>query len=904
MATLYIDNKPYRFEEGANLLQTCLGLGFDLPYFCWHPAMHSIGACRQCAIKLYRDENDGKGTLVMACMTGAKNGQRISIDDPEARAFRAENIAFLMANHPHDCPVCDEGGECHLQDMTVMTGHTYRTHRFRKRTHRNQELGPFVTHEMNRCIACYRCVRFYRDYAGGDDLAAFAWHDAVYFGRRESGMLESEFSGNLVEFCPTGVFTDKTLMRHYVRKWDMQTAPSVCPHCSVGCNIIYGERHGLLRRVRNRYNPAVNGYCLCDRGRFGYEYVNGGGRIRACRVGKGKAAAVVSRAEAMEAVKAALCSSRRVIGIGSPRASLESNFALLTLVGEEHFFQGVGPAQHALTEEIVKAFEGGGLAAASLRDVQEADAVIILGEDILATAPMLGYAARQTGRTAWAGRARNLGIDPWNDAAVTELGRRSPQPLFIITVSPSKLDDTACFVRRAPPDEVARLGFAVAHILDRGAPEVAGLAAPQHDDAGLLALALARAKKPVVVAGTSMESMPLVGSALTLAAALRRKNPDARVAAVLPHCNSFGLSCLGGRSLGDLLPSIRIHPADTLIVVENDPSGVMGTAWSEILFESVENVIVLDCIETDFTHRAHVAVPSAAVAESNGTFVSGEGRIQRFFKAFAPEGDVRESFYWIRDFLAALGRPEAAQWLCFDDIVESMAGRFPVFKPALSVAPGAEARIDNLKIARQTARTSGRTALYADRDVKETPPPQDTDSPLAFSMEGFQGLPPMPLVQRYWAPGWNSVQALHKYQMELDGFFLKGDPGYRLFEGTAAPSFVYHGPAPGPFAATKGTWLVIGLFHLFGSEELSSLAEGGAGLVPQPYLALNPDDALLYEVNEGDIVKVVDGGAAHRFPAKILPGLPPDVAGIPRGLKATRELSVPAWYAIGKEHVA
>ena len=113
-----------RSTPGENLLHACLSLGLDLPYFCWHPALGSVGACRQCAVKQFRDENDTRGKLVMACMTPAADGTRISIDDPEASEFRAGVIEWLMVNHPHDCPVCDEGGECHLQDMTVMTGHT------------------------------------------------------------------------------------------------------------------------------------------------------------------------------------------------------------------------------------------------------------------------------------------------------------------------------------------------------------------------------------------------------------------------------------------------------------------------------------------------------------------------------------------------------------------------------------------------------------------------------------------------------------------------------------------------------------------------------------------------------------------------------------------------------------
>ena len=168
--TIYVEGKPHQVEEGKNLLDACLSLGYDIPYFCWHPAMHSVGACRQCAVKQFRDEKDTRGRIVMSCMTPAADGTRISINDPEAVKFRASVIEWLMTNHPHDCPVCDEGGECHLQDMTVMTGHSYRRFRSRKRTHRNQYLGPFVNHEMNRCIACYRCVRFYNDYAGGEGL--------------------------------------------------------------------------------------------------------------------------------------------------------------------------------------------------------------------------------------------------------------------------------------------------------------------------------------------------------------------------------------------------------------------------------------------------------------------------------------------------------------------------------------------------------------------------------------------------------------------------------------------------------------------------------------------------------------------------------------------------------------
>ena len=171
----------------------------------------------------------------MSCMTPAADGMRISIDDPEAVAFRASVIEWLMVNHPHDCPVCDEGGECHLQDMTVMTGHDYRRYRFPKRTYRNQDLGPFVNHEMNRCIQCYRCVRFYRDYAGGRDFDVFGWHDHVYFGRARGRR-----AGERVQRQPGRGLPDRRLHRQDPQAATTRASgtcrprPSICVHCGAG----------------------------------------------------------------------------------------------------------------------------------------------------------------------------------------------------------------------------------------------------------------------------------------------------------------------------------------------------------------------------------------------------------------------------------------------------------------------------------------------------------------------------------------------------------------------------------------------------------------------------------------------------------------------------------------------
>src|SRR3954452_11019121 len=440
MPTIYIDNKPYEVKEGKNLLESCLALGFDLPYFCWHPALNSVGACRQCAIKVFKDEKDTQGRVMMSCMEAVRDGLRMSINDVTAKAFREQIIEWLMTNHPHDCPVCDEGGSCHLQDMTVMTGHDYRRYQFKKRTYRNQYLGPFIHHEMNRCIQCYRCVRYYRDYAGGDDLNVFAAHNHVYFGREKDGVLQSPFSGNLAEVCPTGVFTDSTLKEHYTRKWDLTMAGSVCQHCSVGCNIIAGERYKELRCVLNRYNGEVNGYFLCDRGRFGYEFVNSENRIKQPIVRNLPGEAVNEDDLILHLTP--LLANQKLIGIGSSRASVESNFALRQLVGEDNFYGGVNETEDYLTRKVIYNLQTGSAHIASLKDIQEADAVLILGEDIWNTAPMMALAVRQSVmKTAASQALQHTSLPAWHDIAIKEIVQQEKGFLACITVASSPLDE-------------------------------------------------------------------------------------------------------------------------------------------------------------------------------------------------------------------------------------------------------------------------------------------------------------------------------------------------------------------------------------------------------------------------------------------------------------------------------
>jgi NADH-quinone oxidoreductase subunit G len=918
MLTFYIDNQPYAVEAGENLLHACLSLGFNLPYFCWHPALGSVGACRQCAIKQFKDENDTQGKIVMACMTPAAEGTRISIDDPEAHHFRASVIEWLMMNHPHDCPVCDEGGECHLQDMTVMAGHTYREFRFPKRTFKNQNLGPFVNHEMNRCIECYRCVRFYRDYAGGRDLDVFAAHDHVYFGRHEDGTLESEFSGNLVEVCPTGVFTDKTLKKHYTRKWDLQTAPSVCVNCALGCNTIAGERYGMLRRIRNRFNHEVNGYFLCDRGRYGYEFVNSDKRIRQAMIRResGGQLEAASQHSAIEKLKGILAESSAVIGIGSPRASLEANFALRALVGPGQFFQGVSERETRLTSLALKILQEGSAPSPSLHEVQLADAVLVLGEDVTNVAPMLALELRQSVRRQPMTIAERLRIPEWDDRGVREAVQQERGPLFIATTDSTKLDDVATETYRGAPDDLARLGFAVARALNSDAPAAPDLPDEVTELANRIATALKVAERPLVISGVSCGCEALVQAAANVAWALRANGRNAALCFTASECNSVGLALMGGESINSAFKILVNDSSASVIVLENDLYHRADPATVDAALDAAKYVVAIDHLENATIRKADLILPAATFAESDGTFVNNEGRAQRFYQVLSdqfiddPDGDslehsgkpkfvVQESWRWLRDTMTATGRGDAQRWNNLDEVNLALASTLPIFAPILKIAPPASFRIVGQKIPRQPHRYSGRTAMLAQISVHEPKPPNDPDSPLSFSMEGYEGEPPASLIPRFWAPGWNSIQSLNKFQSEVGGSLHGGDPGQRLIEPSPA-GLKFSDEVPQAFARRSDEWLIVPLYHIFGSEELSVLSAGIAERAPQVYIAINDKDAARLGVNDGEQVELDLQGSSYCLPVKSRPAIPKGVAGLPVCLRQLPFVDLPAWGRIAR----
>jgi NADH-quinone oxidoreductase subunit G len=827
--------------------------------------------------------------------------------------------------------------------------------------------------------------------------------------------------------CPTGVFTDKTLKQHYTRKWDLQTAPSVCVHCGLGCNTIPGERYGTLRRILNRYNHEVNGYFLCDRGRFGYEFVNSDKRIRQPLIknnenppqppfskggndpmlekgahntppfskgGRGGFESMfsdhrlVTKEIALKHIADILTKSHGIIGIGSPRASLEANFALRTLVGPEQFYSGMSENESHLISQIIGILRDGPARSPSLHDVEQADAALVLGVDVTNEAPMLALALRQSVRRKPMEIAEKLHIPEWDDAAVRHAMQHEKGPLFIATLTNTKLDDVATKTYRASPDDIARFGFAVAHELDPSAPAVPGIPdlnlnppqspfskggseAPQLSPplakggkggfgeiapesiltlAREIAQALKNAKRPLIISGTGCGSEAIVQAAANVAWALCGNGRTAELCFVMPECNSMGLGLMEGKNLAEIMKtpsplagegrgegSIK---ADTVIILENDLYRRADEKSVVEFLSSAKHVVVIDHLLNATSSKAEVVLPAGTFAESDGIFVNNEGRAQRSYQVFvpqvfSPEDAIQESRQWIHDIIGSIESYESKEseeftkshpWVhqtrqtlqTLDSLDSAIAEAMPVFKPILAIAPTADFRIHDAKIPRQPHRYSGRTAMLADANVHEPKQPDDADTPLAFSMEGYEGQPPPALVSRYWAPGWNSVQALNKFQQEVGGPLRGGDPGKRLINPPQSPfskgglesslppltkggeEGFFFTNIPESFKPRAGEWLLVPLYHIFGSEELSVLSSGIAERVTKPYVALNPEDAAKLNVNEREEVTVTFSDKVRRLSVKLMSDLPSGIAGLPSSLDGLQGNLIPLWCKLKK----
>jgi len=329
------------FKEGETIIQAADRAGIFIPRFCYHPALEIEGNCRMCLV----DIEGGPPKLFSACSTQPKDGWIVHSNNEKVRKARAGILEFILINHPLDCPICDQAGECDLQDYAYLYGLSksrYKDDKEKKPKHKI--LGPTIIHDAERCVLCSRCIRFLRDVVGTGELGLFERGAKTYVDIYPGKQIDNPYSGNLVDLCPVGALTSRDF-RFKARAWDLDRCESVCPDCSTGCNIyidsiekkVYNLQYQVYR-IRARANTEVNGYFICDAGRYDYKWLNGDERLWASIVSCGDHRDKIRTAAAIEQVAEALKKvvdqhgPSSVAGIGNARSTNEENLLLKKLI--------------------------------------------------------------------------------------------------------------------------------------------------------------------------------------------------------------------------------------------------------------------------------------------------------------------------------------------------------------------------------------------------------------------------------------------------------------------------------------------------------------------------------------------------------------------------------------------
>jgi NADH-quinone oxidoreductase subunit G len=634
MPKLVIDDREIAVASGTKVIEAAEQLGIMIPRFCYHPALGSVGACRVCAVKFLQGPLKG---VQMSCMIEAQDGMVVSTTDADAADFRKHVIEWLMLNHPHDCPVCDEGGQCLLQDMTVAGGHGLRRFEGNKRTYTDQYLGPLVQHEMNRCIHCYRCARYYQEYTGYLDLGVMRSANRTYFGRFKDGILESPFAGNLSDLCPTGVYTDKP-SRFFGRRWDYQRSPTLCINCSLGCHTVISFRYREARRQEARYSQAVNGYFICDRGRYGHFYNGLETRPRSAFISGREVAVEETLAETHKKLDQILrdADPSAVATVGSCRSSLETqsmltHFCRVNNAGEPVFF--MDQALSVKVKSAVTRLEPE--LAVSLREIETADCIVVMGADPINEAPMLALALRQAQR---------------NGATVVVL---DPRPVFLpldfthLTMALNELGFYAGLLVKAAVDRTAAaaLGERAAEFYE-AAPDENLVEESRREQFSAVIQALRDSRQPVIVCGTDIVPPQIPGLAADLTLLLQAAEKKAGLFYILPGANAYGAGLASDSQMSflQIVEGIENGEIKALILAECDPFNHFADRKRlEAAIDQLEMLVVMDYLNTEAVGRAHMFLPTATLYEAGGLFINQEGRLQIAGQAYTGGLSIVES---------------------------------------------------------------------------------------------------------------------------------------------------------------------------------------------------------------------------------------------------------------------
>lgn len=667
LVNLKIDGKPVQVPKGTLVVDAAARVGIEIPIFCYHEKMDPVGACRMCLVEIGTprmgpdrkpmiDEKTGEPVIAMmpklqtACTSPVSEGMVVVTGSKPAADGRRAVLEFLLTNHPLDCPVCDKGGECPLQDNTFKYGPAdSRFIEVKRHFQKPIELSDRVVLDRERCILCYRCVRFQAEIAGDESLTVVNRGSYSEIGVMPGKTFDSNFSGNTIEMCPVGALTS-TKYRFKARPWDISHVPSVCAQCSVGCNVTIDVRQNEIMRLMSRENLAVDDSWLCDRGRFTFDYVHAPERLQQPLVRRDGELVPVSWEDVLRTLAHRIRyytgthGANSIAGLATPTATNEELYLFNKL-----FRQVIGsdlvdhmPRPHVEpVEPAVEAIRG------SIQGLESAGAILLIGANPVHDQPVLHLRLRK---------------------AITKQGAK----LVLIHSEDVALADDAVVRLKPRPGTEAIVARGLAAALVAGAAAAEGEALPQGAGAetperieeltGVPAARLARAvevlreaKRPALLYPREFDpSWRPALVALTEWALARSEGEPSFIGGLLRFNNSQGALDLG------LLPPGGYGAG----ITEALAAGTVKALWllsperltlDPATLAGVECLIVQDILPSELMKRADIVLPGAAFAEKAGTYTNLERRVQRITSAKQVPGLARADWRLLTDAARALG---------------------------------------------------------------------------------------------------------------------------------------------------------------------------------------------------------------------------------------------------------
>lgn len=707
MPKLTIDGKSIEVPANVVVVEAAKGLGIHIPVFCYHPKLEPVGMCRMCLVEVgtpkidpatKKPALDDKGNIVVAwmpklqtaCTTVVSEGMSVRTNTPAVAEARRAILEFLLTSHPLDCPICDKGGECPLQDHTLAYGPGSSRFRVESKFHNEKRvpLGPLVMLDRERCIQCSRCIRFQDEFAD-DPVLGFADRGrALEIVTLDDPPFDSKFSGNTIDICPVGALTSRDF-RFSARTFELNDRPGVCAHCSVGCNLLIGERDHEIRRITPRENEAVNSIWLCDKGRFVHHYATSPERLTQPLMREGGDLVPVSWYDAITALVSRFNTLRNeydgkvFAGLAGDRVANEDLYLFQKLfrevIGSNHIDHRVGWSQWNSGEELVLQYGAG--VGTNLGELGKNSAILVLGADPEQEQPVirmhLSKSARQgatlivaNGRlTKLAKHAKHSAIYYFGDEAFLLIGllRAIVGENGLKTELPA--DFKTGLEKNSVDEYAAKCGVSADLLL-------------------AMARALAACENVVVLFGRefmfAMQQEPAVESLLgaLLAATGHFGRKDNGVVALYPHNNSTGAFDMG------------IHPDRG---AGRETSTERGMSWREMAsgkprvlyvmgcdpardvpgFRKPNFLVVQDLFLTDTARQADIVLPAQSSAERDGTFTNTERRVQLFRAGIKPRGEARADWAIIVEIARQMG----ANWSYASaaEVMDEIAARVPLY---------------------------------------------------------------------------------------------------------------------------------------------------------------------------------------------------------------------------------